>query len=136
MSFDDVYIDGLSISYGNPHQHIWTYAAALREGPSVYTYANCPCSGNPGASAPAYVGNNWYCESGNPNSYTPISLLPNDPLWDGVNCEGTCCSGKSPPWFSVTLSGPTTDSIEARLCINDHDGSEDVFIEILEIYVQ
>ena len=62
----------------------------------------------------------------------------NDPLWDGKNCEGTCCSnGKSPPWFSVELSSQTTEDIEARICADEHsDDNEDVFIELLEIYIQ
>ena len=84
------------------------------------------------------MGNNWYCESGNPNTDYPVILFPNDPLWDGEDCEGTCCSNdKSPPWFSVDLSTPTSDNIEARICSSEHsDTHEDVFIEILEIYIQ
>ena len=134
-TINEVYVDGLSITYGVPRQHIWTYAAALREGPSSYTGSNCPCSNDPGASPPSFLGNNWYCESGNPNPYTPIYLLPNDPLWDGKNCEGTCCSnGKSPPWFSVELPAPTNDYVEARIC--SIDGEEDAFINIFELYIQ
>ena len=65
-------------------------------------------------------------------------MLLDDPLWNGENCEGTCCSnGKSPPWFIVELPGPTDDDIEARICANEHsDTHEDVIIKILEIYVQ
>ena len=39
------------------------------------------------------------------NSLTvTVPLFSNDPLWDGEQCEGTCCSGtKSPPWFNVQL---------------------------------
>ena len=137
-TINQVYVDGLSITHGSPRQHLWTYAAAVREGPSTYTGSNCPCSSYPGASPPSYLGNNWYCESGNPNPITPTNLLSDDPLWDGENCEGTCCSnGKSPPWFSVALSGPTNEDIEARICANEHsDSNEDVFIQIFEIYVQ
>ena len=137
-SIDGTYVDGLSITYSSPRQHIWTYASGVREGPSSYTGSNCPCSSSPGLTPPLFVGNNWYCESGNPNPITPSNLLSNDPLWDGEDCEGTCCSnGKSPPWFSVVLSTPTSDDIEARLCSNEHsDIQEDVFIKILEIYVQ
>ena len=86
-----------------------------------------------------YVGNNWYCESGNPNSTVPWRLIfSNDPLWDGENYEGACCgNGKSPLWFSVELPGPTNDTIEAHICANEHsDTNEDVFIKIFEIYIQ
>ena len=142
-TIDQVYVDGLSITYGAPRQHIWTYAAAVSEVPinaDRYTTSNCPCASEPGASPSSFLGNNWYCESGNPDPVNPAGpkFLSNDPLWDGKNCEGTCCSnGKSPPWFSVELPGPTNDIIEARLCANEHsDNHEDVFIKIFEVYIQ
>ena len=141
-TINEVYVDGLSITYGAPRQHIWTYAAAVSEVPlGSYTSSNCPCASLPGKSPPSYLGNNWYCESGNPDPISPTrNVLSNDPLWDGENCEGTCCSnGKSPPWFSMELPGPTNDDIEARICTNEHSNSsesEDVFIEIFEIYIQ
>ena len=137
-NIDEIYVDGLSITYGSPRQHLWTYAAGVREGPSTYTSSNCPCSSYPGASPPSFLGDNWYCESGNPDPFHPVSVYLNDPLWDGENCEGTCCSnGKSPPWFSMELSGPTNDTIEARICANEHsDTNEDIFIKIFDIYVQ
>ena len=137
-SIDQVYVDGLSITYGSPRQHVWTYASAVREGPSSYVGSNCPCSSYPGAQPPSFLGNNWYCESGNPNPITPTDVLSNDPLWDGRDCEGTCCSnGKSPPWFSVDLPRSTIENIEARICASEHsDTNEDVFIAIFEIYIQ
>ena len=140
-TINGVYVDGLSITYGMPRQHIWTYAAAVSEVPlNEYTASNCPCASIPGTLPPSYLGDNWYCESGNPDPFNPQppNLLSNDPLWDGVDCEGTCCSnGKSPPWFSVELPGPTSDHIEARICANDPtDTREDIFINILEIYIQ
>ena len=139
-TINEVYVDGLSITYGVLRQHIWTYAAAVSEMPitNSYTASNCPCASIPGTSPPSFLGNNWYCESGNPNPINPIRMLSNDPLWDGENCEGTCCSnGKSPPWFSVELPAPTNDNIEARICANEHsDRDEDVLINIFEIYIQ
>ena len=36
-NIDQVYVDGLSITHGTPRQHLWTYAAAVRDGPSTYT---------------------------------------------------------------------------------------------------
>jgi hypothetical protein len=86
------------------------------------------------------LGDNWYCESGNPDEFNPLppNLLSSDPLWDGENCEGTCCSNdKLPPWFSVELPALADDYIEARICADEaSDENEDVFIEIFEIYVQ
>ena len=142
-AIDQIYVDGLSITYGSPRQHVWTYAAGLGIQPlggGRYNRSNCPCSSYPGDSPPSFLGNNWYCESGNPNSTIPWESIffSNDRLWDGMKCEGTCCSnGKSPPWFSVELPAPTDDYIEARICGDEHsDNNEDTFIEIFELYVQ
>ena len=139
VPIDQPYVDGLSITYGSPRQHIWTFAAG-HEVPAPAEH-NCPCSAYPGVSPPPYVGNNWYCESGTPDGTTVI-LYPDDPLWDGEDCRdgGTCCSmrnGNSPPWFSVDLPAPTSDYVEARICSNElSDTQEDTFINIFEIYIQ
>ena len=138
VTLEGTYVDGLSITYGRqPRRHIWTYASAPFE--SRPHGSNCPCSNNPGRAAPTYLGNNWYCESGNPTTNIPRRvLLSNDPLWDGQDCEGNCCPlGRSPPWFSVELSGMTIEDIEARVCGTEHsDSNEDVFIAFFEINIQ
>ena len=134
------YVDGVSITYGQPRNHIWTYAAGLSENSNFLTAANCPCSPESGQRPPRYVGNNYYCESGNPNTNANsflLSLYTADKLWDGEQCEGTCCSGsRCPPWFSVSLPNPTTESIEVRICGDQPTVDEDTPIELLEIYVQ
>ena len=136
---DSYYVYGVSVTRGLPRNHIWTFAAGLSEGGHTGSF-NCPCS-NPdhpnNVLPPSFVGNNYYCESGNPtNTYIINHLYSDDPLWDGEQCEGQCCSnGKSPPWFSVELPNPTTDDIEVRICIGQ--GSiDDVKIQLLELYVQ
>jgi hypothetical protein len=91
---------------------------------------------------PAFVGNNYFCESRNPlTSFenTNIFRYTDDPLWDGERCEGQCCNSanySSPPWFSVTLPVATSEDIEVRICANQRTGDEDVAIGLLEIYVQ
>ena len=67
----------------------------------------------------------------------PGHLYSEDPLWDGEQCEGECCSnGKSPPWFSVELPNPTSDDIEVRICCGEGTQEDDTPIQLLEIYVQ
>ena len=135
-SINEAYVEGVSITHGSPRSHIWTYTADSSE-TSSHTY--CPCDSGSTRSPPSYVGNNYYCESGNPNStVTDYYLYANDPLWDGRQCssEGTCCSNhRSLPWFSVTLNSSTSDNIEVRICA-DFNTSEDTPIELLEIYIQ
>ena len=137
---DSSYVYGVSVAHGAPRNHIWTLAAGLTEGWYSSQRYNCPCSkpGHPdNISPPSFVGNNYYCESGNPtNTYILNHLYSTDPLWDGQQCEGQCCSnGKSPPWFSVDLPNTTTDDIEVRICIHQPN-YDDIVIQLLELYVQ
>ena len=137
-NINDIYVDGVSVTYGSPRTHIWTLAAGVTEG--THGLPDCPCSVAPGRSPPDYVGNNYYCESGNPNpmgGFIHGHLYGDDQLWDGEMCEGQCCSnGKSPPWFSVQLANHTTQDIEVRICGDQNTYDEDNPITLLEIFVQ
>ena len=137
---DSFYVYGVSITHGIPRNHIWTYAAGVSEGEYIAQPGNCPCSkpNHPNNTyPPSYVGDNYYCESGNPtNTFLYDHLYSGDQLWDGLQCEGECCSkGKSPPWFSVELPNPTTDDIEVRICSGTEPG-DDILLELLELYIQ
>ena len=131
------YVDGVSITHGrNPREHIWTYAAA-HDGNRVHS-SSCPCTGN-GASPPAFVGSDYYCESAvNTGSWSFI-LYPNDPLWDGQGCNGlerTCCDPPNLPWFCKKLPQSTTDNLEFRICGDAERNNEDTLIDIAQLYVQ
>ena len=142
---NEAYVDGVSVTYGEPRKHIWTFAGGLSER-IVTSYPNntCPCALNGTGirmqQPPAFVGNHYFCESGNPlNTFqnTNTFRYTNDPLWDGRNCEGQCCSNyNSPPWFSVTLPDVTSEKIEVRICSDQETDNEDTPIGLLEIYVQ
>ena len=135
-TINDAYIDGVSITYGQPRNHIWSYVAGVTERSSIHIISNCPCSTVAGTGAQSFVGDNYYCESGNPTD-TYRSFRIADKLWDGKQCEGTCCTDpKSPPWFSVHLPNLTTENIEVRICGDEASENEDTPIELLEIYVQ
>ena len=133
-------INGVNITQlGTPHYHIWSFAGGLSEDSSLHRESNCPCSFTSGRhGSPSYIGSNYYCESGNPTDrYDHNQIFPNDPVWDGQKCEGTCCIGaNNPPWFSVQLPVPTTEMIEVRICADESTDNEDTPIELLEIYVQ
>ena len=136
-SINDAYVEGVSITHGSPRLHIWTYAADYSETSSSTA---CPCDTSSTNSPPSFVGSNYYCESGNPDTTaTDGFLYASDPLWDGKQCssEGTCCSnGQTPPWFSVMLNNTISDNIEVRICANFRQDEEDTPIELLEIYIQ
>ena len=98
-----------------------------------------PSTGHP---APNFIGDNYYCESGNPSptgNWIAGHLYRNDPLWDGQECEGQCCmrsNGINPPWFRVALTSSTSDAIEVRICGNQVLEDEDSPIALIELYVQ
>ena len=137
-SIDSYYLYGISITHGSPRNHIWSLAGGVTEG--HYGGSNCPCSESLSDRVypPSFVGDNYYCESGNPattRTFISNHLYSSDPLWDGTQCEGECCSnGKSPPWFSVELPNPTSDDIEVRIC--SPEGSfDDTPVQLLELYI-
>ena len=133
-SDSDQSVDGVTITHGT--QHIWSYVAGVYEyGTSMHS---CPCSSTNGQEPPPSIGNNHYCESGNSMSgFTPGHLFLDDKLWDGQQCEGTCCNGtNSPPWFSVQLPAPTMDVLQVHICCDEDTSDEDILVELIELYVQ
>ena len=137
-SVDSRYVDGVSLTHGDPRQHIWTFAAANDEvGSSSF---NCPCinTNQLGRPPPAFVGNDYFCDTGSEDRRQLIFYV-DDPLWDGAGCGplNTCCSLNTPPWFYKQLPQATTDDIEMRVCRDSNPiGNEDIAIEIVEVYVQ
>ena len=119
-SIDDGYVDGVSITHGNPRKHIWTYVAALT--PNGQGNSFCPCNDNDEYPPPSFVGNDYYCESAVPVNQAGVdcnAFFYSDPLWDGKQCDGLevdCCSQPNMPWFMKTLDQPATDDIELRIC--------------------
>ena len=143
MSISDInsyYVDGVSITRGSPCQHVWTLMAGFFD--SHYQNNNCPCNTPPGGTqqVQSFVGSNYFCESGNPNSNTTQILYRDDPLWDGQGCgtqEMSCCSAPGLPWFHRDYGNvTTTDYIELRVCSNQRTSNEDVPVSFYEIYVK
>ena len=136
-TIDKPYVDGVSITHSSPRKHVWTYAAGLWE--SNTDTSTCPCTGG-GASPPAFVGSDYYCESAiSAGSWKPPVLYSNDPLWDGQDCNGlerTCCDPPNLPWFCKKLPEPTTEDLEFRICGDQAVADEDVPIDLAELYIQ
>ena len=141
LTIDGSYVDGVSLTHGHdPRQHIWTFASAYGETLfSKQNYYACPCSyrylsGH--SDIPPFVGNNYFCDSGNEGS--SANHVFTDPLWDGAGCTiaSTCCSLHNPPWFRKTLPSATNQDIEMRLCHDQDIGNEDIGVESVELYVQ
>ena len=139
-SINTYYVDGVSLTHGSPRKHIWTLAAAHNEETGLD--ANCPCTNNNTASQatqpPAFVRNDYFCDTGSSTRSTTTNFNADDPLWDGAGCgsPNTCCSFNNPPWFYKQLPQPTTDDIEMRACRDEDASNEDIAIEMVEIYIQ
>jgi hypothetical protein len=95
---------------------------------------SCPCL-SMGSQPPSFLGDNYYCETGNTNSANPMNgqFYP-EPLWDASSCSPSTLN--TPQGFHKQLQQPTTDDIEMRVCTDEERSSEDITIEIMHIYVQ
>ena len=137
QTVNDLYVDGISVTYGVPRNHVWTFAAGHTD--STSDSLTCPCANSEASPSPSFVGSNYFCESG--TSLAPIrrnvTFFSNNPLWDGEGCINTqCCNFNSPPWFKVQLPSSTSDAIEVRICGDEGTSNEDTPIRLLEIYIQ
>ena len=137
QTIDGPYVDGVSLTYGNPRQHIWTFAVPIQE--TGYSAIHlCPCNDNSSVRVPSYVGNDYFCETGIPTgqNFQNGLFYPDDTLWDGEGCGPTsaCCTFNNPPWFCKQLPQPTNDDLEIRLCGVGAATYENTPIELVEIY--
>ena len=135
---DGPYVDGLSITYNDSsvRQHLWTYAAGYGQSGKVRQRGNCPCAVHSGREPPSFVGEHYYCESGN-SGEAEEQWYHNDPLWDGERCPtgNNCCDPPNLPWFNRVINPPSTANIELRLCQDEVATNEDVSVELFELYV-
>ena len=142
-TIDGAYVNGVSVTHGSPQQHIWTFAAGAAEGNPTWTSV-CPCDASIDIRVPPFVGEDYFCESGvneGWDSSRHLTLHSTDTLWDGKDClpSSTCCSQHNPPYFIKQLPTPTTDDIEARVCLYYQSHSADIAniaVELVELYVQ
>ena len=143
-NINSFYVDGVSLTHGGARrqQHIWTFAVGRSE--VTKRFPTCPCdtTSSSTTTAPAFVGNDYFCESGLHSEWDinqhPSVFFSDDVLWDGQNCtsNSTCCQFNNPPWFTKNLPIATIDDIELRICTNGPIAADDVPIELMELYVQ
>ena len=103
-SLDGVYVDGISITYGNPRKHVWTYAVGSSDDYN-YTQTNCPCAKYPGPDPPIYNCsqllhielNLLYCYS-----FIAKELIITDPNFNVSSCS--CRKLMEEPWHSSIIA--------------------------------
>ena len=135
---DSSYVDGISVTLGSPHKHVWTYAIGLSDDDSLNNQSNCPCAKHPGRGPLVFVGSHYYCQSGNTGGYISSQYHTEDPLWDSSGCSSNnnCCTNADQPWFFRQLVMKKQDDIEARLCTSHSFDDEGVLVEQIQLYVQ
>ncbi len=141
-SIESQYVDGVSVTHGPPgsRKHVWTIATGYSES----GIGACPCAPNAHPShirVPSFVGQDYFCESGNSADYTYPRFYPDDPLWDGDVCRvtgNTCCQFNNPPYFTKQLNTMTGDDLEVRACgyYSQRYGGGDTLIELIELYIK
>ena len=137
-NIEEYYFDGVSITHGpvGARQHIFSLAAANTE-----SVNSCPCSNGSTTeyTVPSFVGQDYFCESGNPMTYLRQVLYMGDILWDGEQCggnEGPCCTSPYKPYFYKDLGSATTDNIELRILTDQALRDEDILLLSFEIYIK
>lgn len=135
---DSHYVDGVSLTHGSsPRRHLWTFMSGFTE--VMLGSTTCPCNTGSSTVVQDFIGENYYCESGNPSSGFTARFYAEDPLWDGNNCGGKesgCCAAPGIPWFHTKLNYHTTDDVELRVCADQPTRYEDVPVEQYEIFVK
>ena len=136
-SLNNHYVEGISITLGNPRKHVWTYAVGLHDRDREPTHT-CPCTLTPGPAPPSFVGDHYYCESGNSGGNSNDIHYTNDPLWDGSGCSenNNCCANINQPWFFREMVAKVQDDIEFRLCTNEVFQNEAVLVEQIQLYIR
>ena len=134
---DSHYVNGLSLTYGTPRQHLWTFAIGVTE--SRTDRFGCPCSSfSTVNTANTFVGDHYFCDSA-ASQILSGSAYPDRQIWDGIDCRENnqpCCSFNNPPWFDRELPQPTSDDIELRGCRDEIGVSESTLVSSIELYVQ
>ena len=122
VTLDQNYVDGVSLTYGNPRSHIWTFTASVNFAGGVCAVCD--------RKKPSYV-DLFSCElvtRDNPQEFcSPGSSCKQ--LWDGTN---QCVGGGT---FYRILSEPTSEDIEMRVCRAQARHDEDILVTFVEIFV-
>ena len=133
LSLNDGYVDGVSITQGQPRKHIWTFAAGIHD--TRTDRFGCPCtSGTFTGTVPQFIETNYFCESG----IDKISngIFTDDPLWDGQDCPKDRTTHAALTEILHGSVDASTSDIELRVCTDSGRNNEDIQLELVEIYIQ
>ena len=121
------YVDGISVTRGNPCKHIWSFISSLQEN-SIHYQGENEYAPNNSFTASSIVRNDYFCESGCFGKWQWNVFYTMDQLWTGKQCgliEKDCCLAPGLLWFHKTFNTPITDYIEMRVCGDEPSCCED-----------
>ena len=136
------YGDGLTLTHGEGLQtHIWSFISGYFSGTisSTYQSSRCPCDPSNTITPPLFVGNDYFCESvetADNFHIDPFRFFPDNALWDGQDHLNPCYGNNNPPWFNKILPIPSTDDIDAYVCLDSSEQLAGIALQLLEIYVR
>ena len=138
LGISSQYLDGISLTRGNPREHIWSFAVGVTEDRT--DRFGCPCNVGSTVSTTVmntFIGSNYFCDSA-ANTISSGTRYLDNPLFDGVGCSGAnaCCSFNNPPWFYRQLPQSTSDDIELRSCRDEGGTTESVLIQSITLYAR
>ena len=140
LDINSFYVDGVSITHGYPREHVWTLVSSITDTYTSFPSLMCACATGSSQSVQPFIGDHYFCESGNHANGWSSTLYTSDPLWDGKGCgpvEGACCAAPGLPWFYRNFgTNSTTDYMELRVCGDQSTGDEDNAVSFYEIYVK
>ena len=116
LSINPYYVEGLSVTHGNPCQHMWAYMQL--DSVRVETIL---------------VATTYVLSFQEQPQETLLVSMNIDPSWDGAGCSAssTCCSNTDQPWFHHQLSNMTEDDIEVRICRDQNFNNEGILVDLL-----
>ena len=124
---------------GTELQHIWTFAVGSTDGDPTSASA-CPCAASQatGNLPPDFVGNDYFCESGNKDPTATPSQFYSDTLWDGKNCfgESECCAFSHPPYFVKDLGVVGTGPLGFVMCSPLSTTTSNIALRYVELYIK
>ena len=137
LTVDSQYLDGISLTHGNPREHIWSFAMGVTE--SRTDRFGCPCNtGSTISVTNTFIGTNYFCDSAASGIASGMHYT-NNPLFDGVGCDAMtnqCCSFNNPPRFYRQLPQSTADDLEIRACRDESGMTENSLIRSIQLYIR
>ena len=137
---NEPYVDGVSITLitDEGRKHVWSYGCGIASNIDR-SISNCPCSVYPGQAPPSFVGEHYYCQSGNQGSgHSTDVYYTTYPLWNGTGCDNIkddCCANVGLPYFYREFPTVQDSDFEVRICSDGTFANEAVLVSQLALYV-